>query len=51
MTDEGPFSRYSHVKADEHYRQQYERKQREAQLLAGLLLGLAAGLLWEAIRR
>ena len=41
----------SKVNATEHYRQAHKRKQREVNLLTGLLVGLAAGLFWEAIRR
>jgi hypothetical protein len=37
--------------SDEHYRQAHKRKQREVNLLTALVVGLAAGALWEAIRR
>lgn len=33
------------------YREKYEQKQAECNLVVGVLAGLVAGLFWEAIRR
>jgi len=41
----------TNVDGVEHYKQRYEAEQRKSNLLIGVLIGLVAGLLWEAIRR
>ena len=37
--------------AVEHYRQQYRDAEERQAFLLGIILGIAAGLIWEAIRR
>ena len=41
----------TNVDGAEHYRKRFETQRRRTAILAGCLVGLVAGLLWEAIRR
>jgi len=51
MTDGGRRGMRHQIDAQEHYKQKSQKHEEKALLLFGLLSGLVAGLLWEAIRR
>jgi len=44
-------AQFGRIDAQEHYKQRYESADKDRALLTGLLIGLVAGLLWEALRR